>query len=136
MSEKKVGHVYQISYDLGNGRTFSANGNFAEDASEDDMYQAANKVLNVADRIRSRCEIDLLKTELEVRRKYLTRVKEDLRTYQTKAKRTPSDENQITSLLQSAKKVQEDVDDGERNLQLALAKAKGSTVMEGTEARN
>lgn len=136
MSEKKVGHVYQISYDLGNGRTFSANGNFAEDATEDEMYQAANKVLNVADRIRSRCEIDLLKSELEVRRKYLARAKEDLRRIQSKAKRTAADENQITSISAQVEKVQGDVTDGERNLQEAMARARGVKAMEGTSAVN
>ena len=69
MSEenKKVGHVYQIAYDLGNGRQFSVNGNFSQGASGDEMFAEAVKCLDVADRSRARCELELLERELEIR---------------------------------------------------------------------
>ncbi|MDE1828521.1 MAG: hypothetical protein KGH65_05165 [Candidatus Micrarchaeota archaeon] len=134
--EKKVAHVYQITFDLGNGRQFSANGNFIEGSTEDEMYAEANKVLNVADRIRSRCEIDLLKGELDTRHKYLARAKEDLRRIQAKGKRTPADENQITSITASIEKIIEDVAEGERNLEIAVAKANGKNVMAESHSVN
>lgn len=136
MSEKKVGHVYQITYDLGNGRQFSVNGNFAEGAAENEMYQEADKCLKVAERIRARCEIDLLSTELSTRRKYLERATEDLESILRKDRKTPGDENQITSLRASIKKITQDVSEGEENLAAAKARANGSNVMSGNQSVN
>ena len=131
-NEKKVGHVYQITYDLGNGRQFSVNGNFAEGSSEDQMYQSATKVMNVAERIRSRGEIELLQRELKVREKALNRQKEALRHIQSKAKRTPSDENQITSYSAQIEKILEDIEEGQKNLDEAMSRANGKELSIGS----
>ena len=136
MSEKIVGHVYQITYDLGNGRQFSVNGNFAEGMSEDDMFHEAEKCLKVADRVRARGEIELLGSELSTRRKYLERAKEDLEQMLNKERKTPGDENQIISLRASIKKITQDVAEGEQNLAEAKAKANGSHVMAGNQSVN
>lgn len=131
-NEKKVGHVYQITYDLGNGRQFSVNGNFAEGSSEEQMYLSATKVMNVADRIRCRGEIELLQRELKLREKALDRQKDALRQIQAKAKRTPSDENQITSYSAQIEKIIEDIEEGRKNLDEAVAKANGKELSVGS----
>lgn len=133
---KKVGHVYQITYDLGNGRQFSVNGNFLEGSSENDMYDEASKCMNVAERIRARSEVELLQTELRTREKYLERAKEDLRQIRSKEKKNPNDENQITSLVASIKKIEEDVKEGRQNILAASAKANGSAMVSGSGAVN
>lgn len=134
--EKKAGYLYEIVYDLGNGRQFRASGNFIEGASEDEMYAESDKILNVADRVRSRCEIELLNTELEVRRKALRRSKDDLTRIQEKKQRTHAEENQIISIRANIEKIIEDVSDGEKNLVAARERANGKHVMAATGAVN
>lgn len=135
-NEKKVGHVYQIVYDLGNGRQFSVNGNFAEGSTEQDMFDEACKCLNVADRIRARSEIELLSSELETRKEYLERAKEDLRRILDKPRKSPTDENQITSLKASIEKIESDVKKGEQNLTIAKSKAGITQVMPASNTLN
>ena len=138
MSEenKKVGHVYQIAYDLGNGRQFSVNGNFSQGASGDEMFAEAVKCLDVADRIRARCELELLERELEIRKKALERCKKDLYTIQQKHKKSSTDENQMISIKANIEKIIEDVADGEQNLMNARAKVNGMHVISESASVN
>lgn len=69
--EKKVGYVWNWGYDLGNGRTLGVTGNFAIDASVDDINREFDKIRGCLDRQQAKsalrgAEDDIERTTLQV----------------------------------------------------------------------
>ncbi len=125
MEKDKVGHIFQFSVDLGNGRSVSLNGNIEEDASEDVMFSKLCKCIDVLQRVRYRAEQPLLRTELATRERFLKRAEEDLHKLRSKRHLTPGDQNQIISMEAHIEKIREDVELGRKNLEEASREVNG-----------
>ena len=82
-------------------------------------------LIDVAERIRAKCEVEILEKELEKRTEVLERIKGDLREIQGKREKTAGDTNALQSFKAQIEKVQRDVEDGERSLAAARAKVNG-----------
>jgi len=116
MSEKKVGYMFRVGYDLGNGRNVDVTGNFAEGATNKEMDLELDKIMKSMERQRTKNEIVLLEANLEVAKDQLSANEKAFHELTEKEKRegklNSADKQHVNTMKVNIGRIAEDIEKG------------------------
>lgn len=126
MSEdaKTVSNFYTLTYDLGNGRNMTINGNFHDHQSDADKYASLSAVVDIVERERARLSIDMLELRQKQQAKQLSDMVDHLTALHAQMEgvkgrdKAPNVKNQIDAMNKARQQLVESMKEGEGEIAL------------------
>lgn len=128
MNKEDIGYAWNFVADLGNGKQFSINGNFANTASIDEMNGEVDKVNAIVNRQQAKAASVSVEQELDQFKQRLAFAKEDFVALDEKNKDKPRISGQEQQQREAAKvhisKLETDIENREKFLSKLKQEAK------------
>ena len=114
-SKKPVDYVYQVSYELGNGRVINITGNIHEGTSKERMNEILDEVISVFDRQRTKIlELPILEEKLHSQKDQYDRSYNEYLKLGEKDKLTSQDKMNLQNLKTNVDGLHKSIQEGEK----------------------